>query len=146
MSFFDDFLRFQGEQMNPDDKRFDERDWSAFVFALMQLRAAGRIVVPPGSYEIGVPLLHAIRNDALPFVSRFLCYFVPKPPKYQKQIAGFKRSFVPDFAFNEEVQQRLAQSVAPRFSKVSLDEAGWSDVREYVMMEEADASRTTVPA
>src|SRR6266849_8652529 len=143
MSFFRDYLTQHEAQ---PDFRFDERDESWFVYELLLIRLGliPRDWPPSGVYPRRFPRLRLpyipilprfvpdpIRElrigpeteQALRFVTVFLCFFVPKPPTYQTRISAFKNAFIPDFAANREKQRLLFTSALPTFSNVPLDVA-----------------------
>jgi len=147
MSAFWEYLEAEGEK--PDDKLKNyERDESWFVFNLLLFRQgfmgeAGHqlsetflersthdydplaILLPPKNKAIG---------DAAFFVASFLCFFIAKPPSYQKEIAALKEQFVHGFASDRSRRQQLAEVVRPAFAEIPIIQRG--DPWPYGSLEE----------
>ena len=138
MSFFRDYLQNQGQQ---PDYQFAEIDESWFVFALLLLRLGfspdmWNLLTGRGKRFRGDdPLANSGANpefqSALLFVSKFLCFFVPKPQRYQQQISSFTEYFIPGFASDQQKQELLIQSALPSFSSTPSEIATWRSVTEY---------------
>ena len=138
MSFFRDYLT--GQNQKPD-LRFQEADENLFVFALLFLRLGFRInmwnlVTGRGRQFLKTDPFAGVLpglefNNALQFVSTFLCFFVPKPPSYEEEMSSFKDFFVPGFAKDLKRQQLLFESALPSFSTTPLREAKWETVADY---------------
>jgi hypothetical protein len=134
MSFFRDYLKLHDQE---PDFRFEETDENWFVLALLFLRIGfqidmwklGRQFLDPDSLVRTFPW-----PDTLVFVSRFLCFFVPKPPGYQHEISSFKDFFIPGFAQDDEKQELLFTSAKPSFSTTPLEEAKWETVADYFVL------------
>lgn len=138
MSFFRDYVERQNEK---PDFRFEETDENWFVLALLFLRLGFRInmwklVTGRGMQFLDPdPLAEFLPGpesyNALGFVSRFLCFFVPKPPRYQQEISSFRDLFIPGFAVDRQKQELLFTSALPSFSTTLLDKAKWETVDDY---------------
>jgi hypothetical protein len=154
MSVFRDYLRRRGAT---PDSQFDEPDESWFVFSLLLIRLGlvARLESPPW-FE--APLTSTVlrkmpdplklinpgveARESLKFVSSFLCFFVPKGPRYLREIASFKEQYIPNFYSDVEKQLHLYESALPSFAITPLDKAQWETVTTYFRVQENETPLT----
>lgn len=139
MSFFREYLRQAGQQI---DARFDEHDEALFVQALLRIRLGlpFRPLDPERAMPEKVPD-EPKEREALHFVSAFLCFFVPKPPRYREEIDVFKTYFIPSFSVDGRKQEQLFQSVLPGFVETPLRQADWTSLDAYFRPEYRQGAR-----
>jgi len=85
-----------------------------------------QVTDPLAGLELGLEAQNALR-----FVSIFLCYFISKPPEYEEEIKGFKQNYIPGFASEPEKHLLLYQSARPAFSMTALEKAKWDSLGDY---------------
>jgi len=160
MSFFRDYLREHDEQ---PDLHYQERDESWFVYELLLIRLGfsprdwppgrfrpfprfPRLILPysPFAARFVPDPMNELRmgqetEQALRFVSVFLCFFVPKPPRYRNEISAFKEFFIPSFAAKRDKQLLLFKSVLPNFSRIPAEvvmrDWRWDSIYDFVTPE-----------
>jgi len=157
MSWFQDYLREHGEKL---DERFRayENDESWFVFGLFLLRQGFRDAMGEAMFEAALescrregvhdPLAAMSPESELrkpiEFVSLFMCFFVPKPPRYAEEIAAFKGYFIPGFQSKRDRQVQLFHLAKPSFAETPLEEARqawrWDSVEHFFKPQQASAS------
>jgi hypothetical protein len=60
-------------------------------------------------------------QEALQFVAAFLCYMVPTPITYQKEMEGFKMYFTPGFANDSSKHEQLRRGLRESFFDATLE-------------------------
>jgi|GEM_PF-1517498 len=155
MSFFRDYLQRHEQKL---EYEFDELDENWFVFSLLLLRLGLRrhhwmswlqeFRPPffPSNFlsRVRDPLKELAPSpelqQALRFVSTFLCFFVPKPSRYRREIRSFTGYFIPGFVEVGRKRALLFESALPTFSTTLLQEAKWETVSDYFrpISEESD--------
>ena len=124
MSFFRDYLRANNVMHDP---RFDETDEDFLVQALLQARmhrSKTHIVIKAGFFgkrDLERELKTPKGKEALQFVAAFLCYMVPTPITYQKEMEGFKMYFTPGFANDSSKHEQLARGLRDGFFDATLE-------------------------
>ncbi len=118
MSFFRDYLQ---ENKIVHDPRFDETDEDFLVQSLLQARihrSNTHLVIKAGFFgrrDLIRELADPKSQDALQFVTAFLCYFVTKPIRYQREIEEFKLYFIPGYANDKSKHEQLARGLREGF-------------------------------
>jgi hypothetical protein len=124
MSFFRDYLK---ENRVMHDPRFDETDEDFLVQALLQARmhrSKTHIVIKAGFFgkrDLERELKTPKAQEALQFVAAFLCYMVPTPITYQKEMEGFKMYFTPGFANDSSKHEQLRRGLRESFFDATLE-------------------------
>lgn len=124
MSFFRDHLQ---EHRVYHDPRFDETDEDFLVQSLWQARihrSKTHLVIKAGFFgrrDLIRELADPKAQDALHFVAAFLCYFVTKPIRYQREIEEFKLYFTPGYAKDKSKHEQLARGLRDGFFDATLE-------------------------
>jgi hypothetical protein len=124
MAFFREFLKTN--KIVPDP-RFDEEDEAALVQFLLEARMHGTaadVKIKSGFFagrKLGVELVSVEGQDALMFVSAFLCFFLSKPMTYAHEMESFKQHFIPGFVGDKAKQAQLAKALRQEFFKANLE-------------------------
>ena len=124
MAFFREFLRTN--KIVPDP-RFDEDDEAALAQFLLEARMRGTaadVKVKSGFFagrKLNVELVSVEAQDALMFISAFLCFFISKPMRYVHEMEAFKQHFTPGFAKDKAKRAQLAQALRPEFFSASVE-------------------------
>lgn len=124
MSFFRDYLR---ENKVLHDPRFDETDEDFLVQALLQARmnrSKTNIVIKAGFFgrrDLERELKTPKAQEALHFVTGFLCYMVRTPIRYGREMEGFKAYFTPGFASNNSKHEQLRRGLRESYFDATLE-------------------------
>jgi hypothetical protein len=144
MAFFREFLR--ASHIVPDP-RFDEDDEAALAQFLLEARmhhTAADVKLKSGFFagrKLKSELLSAEAQNALMFVSAFLCFFISKPMTYVHEIEIFKQHFTPGFAGSEAKQAQLANALRPEFFSANVESLATTEtLNRFFDMAELSAS------
>jgi len=124
VSFFRDYLR---ENKVLHDPRFDETDEDFLVQALLQARmnrSKTNIVIKAGFFgrrDLERELKTPKAQEALHFVTGFLCYMVRTPIRYGREMEGFKAYFTPGFASNNSKHEQLRRGLRESYFDATLE-------------------------
>jgi hypothetical protein len=146
MSVFRNYLRRNGEAY---DESYNEVDESWFVYYLYSFRKErvpefelNKINDPFEHDHMSKLVSRGWEDNALRFVSTFLCFFVVKPPEYRMEIKKFKDFYIPGFQWDLEKQHKLIEAVRPEFRSTPLETALWVNVNDYFIVREADTPKS----